>query len=71
MKLQVGDIVRYNQTKGKRILPYRYVVVAVPPTNNLVKGAVDVIPLEEAKKPLRTRGIGIPTKYLVKAGKFV
>jgi hypothetical protein len=70
--LKVGDIVRMDFTKhGEKIVPYRYVVVAIPPTNDLVRGRVDVIRIEDAKMPLTARGVGMPTKYLKKIGRLV
>lgn len=69
MKLKVGDIVRMN-FEGLIKLRHRYVVVAVPPTNHLVKGCVDLIQFEDASLPLRKTGTGVPIKYLIKIGRL-
>lgn len=69
-KFKRGDIVRIVEARGTIALPHRYVVVAVPPQNDLVRGRVDIIALEVATKPLGKVGVGMPTKYLAKTGVF-
>lgn len=65
-----GDIVEM-EFAGELRLPDQYVITAVPPNNGLHKGRRDIIRLKDAKKPLTTRGVGVPTKYLVSTGKSV
>lgn len=70
-KLCVGDIVRMDwKEEGKKIFPYRYVVVAVAPSNGLSSDRVDVIKFEDASVPLKKTGIGMPIKYLIKVGRI-